>query len=201
MPARLTLASTSPRRREMLERLGVTLQLASPDPEAEANLPERLPLAEVRKLLQKVALAKVRSVPAPPGEVILGADTVVHLNNRLLGKPKDRPHARAMLSELSGATHHVVTGVAALKADSGLFATAAEVTEVRFCKLSDREIEAYLDTGEPFDKAGAYGIQGMGCLLVEGIRGCYFNVVGLPLSRVHRLLTGLGLDLLAHNAC
>lgn len=171
--------------------------MAAPDEAVEANLPERMALPELAKLLQKVALAKVRSVPTPPGEIIVGADTVVHLHDRLLGKPKSREDARAMLTELSGATHNVVTGVAAVKADSGLFATAAEVTEVRFFPLSERQIEAYLDTGEPFDKAGAYGIQGMGCLLVEGIRGCYFNVVGLPLSRVYRLLTGLGLDLLA----
>lgn len=201
MPAHLTLASTSPRRKEMLEKLGVTLQLVAPDPEAEANLPERLPLDELTKLLQKVALAKVRSVPSPPGEIVLGADTVVHLNERLLGKPKGRADAETMLRELSGTTHHVITGVAAVKVDTGLFATAAEVTEVRFFPLAERQIQAYLDTGEPFDKAGAYGIQGMGSLLVEGIRGCYFNVVGLPLSRVYRLLTGLGLDLMANTAC
>ena len=198
MPARptLTLASTSPRRKEMLERLGVTLELAAPDEAVEANLPERLPLNEVTELLQQVALAKVRSVSRPRGEVVVGADTVVHLDDRILGKPKSRENARSVLQDLSGRTHMVVTGVAVLRTDTGLFATAAEVTEVKFCRLSEREIENYLETGEPFDKAGSYGIQGMGCLLVEGVRGCYHNVVGLPLSRVYRLLQGVGVDLL-----
>jgi septum formation protein len=121
----------------------------------------------------------------------LGADTVVVLDEHILGKPADEKAAAEMLRMLSGRTHQVYTGLTLIDAARNVSVSHIEVTEVTFRELTDQEIAAYVDTGEPLDKAGAYGIQGRGALLVSGIRGCYFNVVGLPLAGLLRALREL----------
>ncbi len=136
----------------------------------------------------RLSESKARAV-ARAGETVLGADTVVVVEGRLLGKPADRDEAKSMLRSLSGRTHEVLTGVCILHA--GQCRTFVERTAVDFKKLSDRELQAYVDSPEPLDKAGAYGIQGSASKFVERIEGCYFNVVGLPIARVYGLLQSL----------
>jgi len=131
---------------------------------------------------------------------VVGADTLVVLPDRVLGKPSSREEARAMLRALAGREHRVVTGVAAVDPASGKTAEGSEETRVFFRELDEATIEAYLATGEPSDKAGAYAVQGVGSLLVERIEGCYFNVVGLPLGRLAEVLGRLGYNLLAEAA-
>lgn len=139
------------------------------------------------------AREKAKSVSgSADGRPVLGADTMVFLEGELLGKPENRDHAFRMLSSLSGEWHSVIGGVTVLWPERNLELMFTEMTRVRFRKLSPEEIDAYVSTGEPMDKAGAYGIQGYGSMLVTGIRGCYFNVMGLPVSRlVHEFRNSL----------
>jgi len=139
---------------------------------------------------------KAGSVAAQCGEddVIIAADTIVWFDGKILGKPKDTQDAARMLSSLSGRTHTVYTGVTVRKGDTVL--TEAEESNVRFRKLSGREIDAYIATGEPMDKAGAYGAQGLASLFVEGIEGDFFNVMGLPVCRLGKMLKEVGVELL-----
>lgn len=183
VPGGLGLVSTSPRRAAILRAAGVPFLLVPPAPGAEnggGGDPERLASSH--------AEAKARSVGGGAG-VLLAADTVVvSPGGRTLGKPADEEEAAAMLRMLSGAEHRVVTALFALRTSGGRAAAAVESTEVLFRTLSEEEIAAYVGTGEPMDKAGAYGIQGRGGLLVSRIRGCYFNVVGLPLVRAREVV-------------
>jgi len=179
---RLTLASASPRRRMMLEPLGYILDVRPADID-ETPLPGEAP--EVYAL--RVAQEKVASAPSPA----LAADTVVHLDGEIFGKPTDAAHAARMLRALSG-REHLVTSAFALRVGDTLI-TRAVTTKVRFRALSDAEILGYVATGEPMDKAGAYGIQGVGGFLVATIDGSYSNVVGLPLAELLDELTRLGL--------
>lgn len=192
------LASTSPRRRELLERLGARFEVMAPDEAAEAGLQAGRTIRDTALAVVAAAEAKAASVltQAPRGSLVIGADTVVLLGGRLLGKPKDAAEAGRMLRRLSGRTHRVVTAVAVLESGSGRRGSGWEETRVRFRPLGEEEIAGYVASGEPLDKAGAYGIQGLGGLLVERVDGCYFNVVGLPLSTLQRLLRPLGHDLL-----
>ena len=130
-----------------------------------------------------------------PDALVIGADTAVLVDDEMMGKPKDPADARRMLRRLSGRTHRVVTGVALCHLSRGYDVVEVESTDVTFGPLTDDEIARYVATGEPMDKAGAYGIQGFGATLVCGIRGCYFNVVGLPLYRLARMLSDYGVDL------
>ena len=130
--------------------------------------------------------------------MVVAADTVVAIDGKVLGKPHDKVHAAEMLSALSGREHTVYTGVAVKRGETLL--VEHEATQVRFRPLTEREIDLYIQTGEPMDKAGSYGIQGYGALLVEGIRGDYFNVVGLPICRLGRMLAQVGEDALAQCA-
>ena len=166
------LASASPRRRELLEMLDI---------------------AETAAMLSR---AKAREVAArrDADDVVIAADTVVWLDGRLFGKPKDTGDAARMLRALSGRAHTVYTGVTVMR--GGEAVTETEATEVRFRELADAEIEAYIATGEPMDKAGAYGAQGKGALFVEGITGDFFNVMGLPLCRLGKMLRHMGVSLL-----
>jgi len=141
------------------------------------------------RLVREAALAKARSVAARESGVVLGADTIVVCDGEVLGKPKDEREARRMLRKLSGKWHRVYTGVALVWGSRQR--VAHERTEVAFRALSKPEIERYVATGEPMDKAGAYAIQGEGAGLVRAIRGCYTNVIGLPLPRVIQLLAEL----------
>lgn len=186
----LILASASPRRRELLEKLNVPFTI---DPAAgPENPPEGADAAETVKAL---SAAKALEVAARhPGCAVIGADTVVESDGVILGKPADEADAFSMLRSLSGREHRVYTGVTVT--DGNTVLSQAEMTRVFFRPLSDREIEAYIATKEPMDKAGAYGYQGFAGLFVERIDGDYFNVVGLPLCRLGQMLSSLGVKLL-----
>jgi septum formation protein len=186
---RLILASASPRRRELLAALGLAFEVV-PSGVDEAGFTGRPAAA----LAVELALAKARDVAAGqgPGALVLGADTLVVLDGQPFGKPASPADARRMLAALSGRAHEVVTGVALVEAGSGREATAAVVSQVVMRPYGAADIDAYLATGEPFDKAGAYAVQGEGSRLVARVDGCYRNVVGLPVTTTARLLRELG---------
>ncbi len=172
---KLILASASPRRAHLLRQIGQPFKVVKSD------YPE--PPIRDEQMLEDVALAKARIVQKQyPSGLILGADTVVVHGTKILGKPDSASEAAAMLQELSGEKHRVLTGIVLLQGNRLL--TAKEETKVWMRPFTREEIRAYIATGEPFDKAGAYGIQGQGAVFVERIEGCYFNVVGLPLARL-----------------
>jgi septum formation protein len=181
---RLVLASASPRRRELLTQAGFTFAI-HPAHIPEDPLPGEDPISYVIRLAREKAQAVFNHLQDRDA-VILGADTTVTLDNHILGKPEDTADAARMLRLLSGRTHRVITGIAVVTAEAA--EVAAEVTGVRFLALSDQEISAYIATGEPMDKAGAYAIQGRAARWIPRIEGCYFNVVGLPLSLVSTML-------------
>jgi septum formation protein len=146
-------------------------------------------------LAEKLAVEKARLVASRFGDgLVVGADTVVVLDSQVLGKPEGPEEARAMLRHLSGREHRVITGIAVVNAATGQIRSDSVTTRVKFAALSEPVIDRYVDTGEPLDKAGAYAIQGYGALLVEGIIGCYYNVMGLPLRRLTELLGEFGYD-------
>ena len=192
----IILASASPRRRELLERIGITgFTVAAPNVD-ESVEPGLSPADMVEALSLRKAKAAAENFG--PDDLIIAADTVVALDTDVLGKPRDEDDAFAMLSALSGREHRVYTGVTVLRGDKAV--TQHEVTAVTFRALSSDEIWGYIATGEPLDKAGAYGIQSVGALLVSGIRGDYSNVMGLPVFRLGRILSDFGLDLLQRSA-
>ncbi|MGD9495839.1 MAG: nucleoside triphosphate pyrophosphatase [Armatimonadota bacterium] len=186
----LVLASASPRRAMLLRQAGIEFEVRVPqiveDADESGLPPAEVALTHARTKAQAVARELW-------GRLVLGADTVVVLGTQVLGKPDGPAQARAMLQALSGRVHEVITAVALAVGDGGgIVAEQIERTRVRFRRLSEGEIECYVASGEPLDKAGAYGIQGRGALLVREIEGCYFNVVGLPLSRIWDMLSSLG---------
>ena len=186
------LASASPRRRELLEMLGVRKLTVIPA-RGEERAPEGAPAAEAVEAISRAKALEVAE-QCEPGDVIIAADTVVCVDGDILGKPRSEEEARGMLRRLSGRAHEVFTGVTVIY--GGAVHCAAERTEVRFRALSDEEIAAYVATGEPMDKAGAYGAQGKGSLFVEGITGDFFNVMGLPVCRLGLMLKEAGVELL-----
>ncbi len=179
---RLILASKSPRRRELLEKAGFEFDVQPSDLE---EVPR--PGEQAEDLARRIARDKALAVAALAGQgtFILGADTVVASNGEILGKPDSPVDARRMLRTLSGATHRVMTGVCVVRAPQTVEAWTHETTFVTFRKLDPEEIESYVASGEPFDKAGGYGIQGLASRFVTRIEGCYFNVVGLPVPLVY----------------
>lgn len=191
----MILASQSPRRRELLGQMGFSFTVR-PAKGEELPHPELTPAQLVEELARQKALEV--SAEAEADDVVVAADTVVAIDGKVLGKPHDKVHAAQMLSALSGREHTVYTGVAVKRGETLL--VEHEATQVRFRPLTEREIDLYIQTGEPMDKAGSYGIQGYGALLVEGIRGDYFNVVGLPICRLGRTLAQVGEDALAQCA-
>lgn len=178
---RLVLASASPRRSALLSQIGITFEVRPSDiVEPSPNVHLNTPASEVT---QKLALLKAVDVAQHFNEaIIIGADTLVSLEGKLLGKPTDDTEAFEMLTHLSGTCHEVVTGVALVDVETGREIVWAETTQVYFRELRSTEITAYIASGETSDKAGAYGIQGRGAAFVRRIEGCYFNVVGLPLA-------------------
>ena len=187
---KIVLASQSPRRKELLARMGVEEFEVCPSADEE-NAPAGL---TPDRLVEYLSAEKARQVAGRfgPEDIIIAADTVVAVDDRVLGKPHSRDEAVEMLAMLSGRSHAVYTGVTVRRGD--VVCTEYECTRVTFRPLSGSEIEAYVDTGEPMDKAGSYGIQGRGCLLVEGIEGDYYNVMGLPVCRLGQMLRRAGLD-------
>ncbi len=184
------LASASPRRLALLAQIGIFADVC-PSSFAEIEGVD----SSAYNVVRTNALGKGREVlpTCKKSDVVIAADTVVALDNKILGKPKDTIEAKEMLRTLSGKTHQVMTGVAIFHDEKELIDVVT--TAVRFRKLTEAEIEAYVATGEPLDKAGAYGIQGYGALLVETIDGCYNNVVGLPLTRLYQMLAELEVKL------
>jgi len=183
----LVLASASPRRRFLLELVGFEFEVIPPAIN-EVDHADEDPVTHVIRLAE----VKARSVAGVLGEgLVLGADTIVLLGGEILEKPRDEDEAFEMLSRLSGAWHVVYTGLAVVDAATGESAAGYETTRVKIREMSAGEIRAYIGTGEPMDKAGSYGIQGYGAAIVEAVEGCYFNVVGLPLVRLLRLLREL----------
>ena len=189
---KIVLASQSPRRKELLGRMGLEFvtQASKIDESAFDGL-------EAWELVATLSREKAQWIARQlDGEtLVIGADTVVVRDGAALGKPKDVEDAVAMLLSLSGRDHQVCTGVTVCRGDRVL--TQVEETQVTFRDLTEAEVRQYVSTGEPMDKAGAYGIQGLGGLLVEGIRGDYSNVVGLPVSRLGQMLKDFGVDCLA----
>ena len=186
--AKLVLASGSPRRQELLRRMGITdFDVRLPD--TEENFPQGL---NPREVVCYISREKSDAVAAlcSDDEIVITADTMVFLDDRRLGKPKDEADALSMLTALQGRRHTVCTGVTVRQGSRIL--TEAESTEVCFRPATEEELRAYIATGEPMDKAGAYGIQGLGALLVEGIQGDFFNVMGLPILRLSRMLSRFG---------
>lgn len=178
----LILASASPRRAELLRNAGISFSI-DPADVPELPLAGERPIDYARRLAREKALAVFARHPA---DIVLGADTVVVVEEHLLEKPGDTNDAARMLRLLSGRTHDVITGVCVFA--PGFERLEAETTQVTFTEMSEEEIAAYIGTGEPMDKAGAYGIQGIASRWVTTIAGDYFNVVGLPVARVYRLL-------------
>lgn len=185
---KLILASQSPRRREILENLGLTFRVIT------ADIDETCAETDPRRYVEELALRKGQAVlerliaegAVDGGTVVLAADTVVAAEGEILGKPRDRADAEHMLRLLSGKTHQVISGIALLSATRT--AVASEVTGVRFSPLSESDLDFYVSSDEPYDKAGGYAVQGLASLFIDGLEGDYFNVVGLPVKRLHDLL-------------
>ena len=192
MKRELILASASPRRKELLEKLDLTFTVCPADVD-ESRLPdEDAAMYPLRTAVKKaMAIAEGRE-----NALVIAADTVVVVDNDILGKPKDEEEARGMLRRLAGREHIVITGIGIVDTVSGRTLSGTEHTIVYFHPLSTEEIDAYVASKESMDKAGAYGIQGKGSLLVRTIAGDYFNVMGLPLSKLYRLLLNVDADIL-----
>lgn len=190
---RIILASKSPRRRELMKLTG--LEYIAVDVDADETFDSSLPIADA------VADISARKAGAVKGvcdsDVIIAADTAVVLNGKVYGKPSDEREAMEILSALSGRTHKVITGLTVKQGSRSV--SCAEITEITFRRLGSEEIAAYIKTGEPLDKAGAYGIQGTAALFVSGICGDYYNVVGLPLCRLCETLKTFGIYVLKNH--
>lgn len=178
------LASQSPRRRELMEKFHIPFTVAVADVDETID-PAKAPYDEVARLSRM----KAEAVPHQYDDVVIAADTIVVCQNKVLGKPADEEDAFRMLSDLSGRDHQVMTGITVLY--QGKATVCTEVTDLHFRTLTEKEIRAYIRTGEPMDKAGAYGIQGDFAIHVKGIAGDYYNVVGLPIGRVYQELKKL----------
>jgi septum formation protein len=189
---KLILASSSPRRAEVLRDAGIAFEVCA------AQIDEaRRPGEAAQTMVMRLAEAKTGAAALQAGRnwrncIVIGADTAVELDSEIFGKPRDAAHANEMLAALSGRTHQVLSGIFLLRLPDGATRSAVESTSLTFAPIDREMIQAYIATGEPMDKAGAYAIQGRAGRYVTRIDGCYFNVVGLPLARLHALLRELG---------
>lgn len=187
---RIILASGSPRRKELLTQIGVIFEIVKA--EGEEMITTAIPTEAVKELSGQ----KAREVAAKcDGAVIIGADTVVAANGQILGKPKDKEDALRMLRLLQGREHEVITGVTVILKEMQRTIQFAEITKVHVFPMTEKQMEAYAESGEPMDKAGAYGIQGKFAAYVSGIEGDYNNVVGLPIGRLYQEMLAAGVDL------
>lgn len=191
----IILASQSPRRSELLKQLGLNFQIKT------ANIDESNSMGlKASELVQYLAFEKARVVAEDSSldrdSIVIGADTVVVKEGKIFGKPRDKQDAFNMLKSLSGSWHEVMTGVAVIDVSSSKYDKSVEITRVKMKELKDENINAYINSGEPLDKAGAYGIQGLGAVLIDRIEGCYFNVVGLPISKLSDILKNYGVNVL-----
>lgn len=194
---KLVLASTSPRRQQLLKRLGIPFDVVPPEHEEQLR-PAETPEAGCRRLADEKAQSVARQ---RPHDLVVGADTIVILGHEVLGKPADLDDARRMLQTLSGQTHLVKTAVALVSTDRQHHSGFVETTEVTFHPLREDDIQRYLDIDPPLDKAGAYGIQDWSGVFVHRVSGCYHNVVGFPLAHFYRHLqaTSLWSEILTRN--
>ena len=188
----LYLASASPRRRELLDMLGFSYRLLLPN--ADESCEETDPARFVAELAARKAEAAMELLPSEERKnaLVLGADTVVYANGEILGKPKDRADAVRMLTSFEGTTHEVYSGIALVTARGTV--STSECTSVHFGKMSAEEIAAYVATGEPMDKAGSYAVQGICSMWIDGIEGCHFNVIGLPIRKMYKTMREMGID-------
>jgi septum formation protein len=186
---KLILASASPRRAQVLRDAGLDFQIISSALD-ETPFDGESPQDLVRRLAENKAHLVAHRAIAPA--LIIAADTVVAVDSRTFGKPRDASEAREMLRQLAGRTHSVHSGLAVIRLPDETLRLELETTQVSFAPLSDHEIAAYISSGEPFDKAGAYAVQGRGGRFITRIEGCYFNVVGLPLARLYGVLRKMG---------
>ena len=185
---RFILASASPRRREILENISLDFEIIADESE-EIMIEGEKPYDTVKRLAMQKAKNIAAGIESGENTIVIGADTVVSIDGKILGKPKDEIEAKDMLLTLSGRINTVYTGLAVIETQSGKEVSDFVSTGVKFRNLSEKEIENYIRSGEPMDKAGAYGIQKIGGLFVESINGDYFNVVGLPLCRLGEILS------------
>lgn len=189
------LASASPRRRELMEQLGLPFTVVVSN--VDESIADTVPPGRMVEILSE---RKAREVAGELNRgLVIGSDTVVVWRDRILGKPRDSREALEMLACLQGDEHSVYSGLAVIDAETGVVHVSHERTRVFFRPAGLDELKMYVDTGEPMDKAGGYAIQGLGVVFVKGIEGCYFNVVGLPLARLTRVLKGFGVDVLSMN--
>ena len=185
----LILASQSPRRKELLKLLKHPFVIRVADIDETMD-----PAADPAQEVARVSRKKAEAVPRETEDIVIAADTIVVLEGTVLGKPADEAQAKAMLAALSGKDHQVMTGVTVLQDDRALVHT--EITDIHFRPLSQGEIDRYVATGEPMDKAGAYGIQGGAALFVQWLRGDYYNVMGLPVCKLYEMLGSLAPELM-----
>jgi len=183
----LILASSSPRRKEIMKMMGIPFDIIEPETEEIIGTDE-----DPNDLVSRLACMKASDVyeRAGKGHIVVGIDTIVCIDGLVLGKPHDRCDAYAMLKRLSGRTHKVLSGVCIMEDKTAPISFVSE-TEVTFADMSDNEIDEYVDTKEPYDKAGAYGIQGKAAKFIKSIKGCYYNVMGLPLSEVYGIIKNI----------
>jgi len=193
MNKKIILASASPRRKELLKSMGLEFEVIPS--EVEENIGNE---SFSRELIENLAAEKaadiVNKITVP--SIIIGSDTVVVINNKILGKPKDKKDAFNMLKMLSGNTHQVISAIAVIDTETAITLKDSVVSDVTFKQLSDEEINAYIETIEPMDKAGAYAIQGLAGMFVKSINGCYSNIVGISVFKLAEMLKELGVELL-----
>lgn len=192
MKKQIILASASPRRRELLKSLGIPFKVV-PSNFEELGLDGEVPARAAKRLAKAKALAVARRFPEA---VVLAADTIVLLGKEVMGKPKSLAEAERMLKKLSGRTHRVITGFCLLNTEDNRVIKRAVTTKVKMKRITAAELKGYLSSGEPFDKAGAYAVQGVGAFLIESVQGSYSNVVGLPLAEVSEAFKELGIPYL-----
>lgn len=186
------LASKSPRRREILSELGLKFEIITVDTDEICELSDPRAYAEELALRKGLAVADITGLDAD--SLVIASDTVVYCSGEILGKPCDRADARRMLDMLSGTVHSVISGIALITKDKAI--SASEITEVIFDEMTEADKNFYLDSSEPYDKAGAYAVQGLASMWIKGISGDYFNVVGLPVKLLHdKLKSEFGIDI------
>lgn len=189
----LILASASPRRQELIQTFGLPVSIRPSD--VDESTPEEWSPPHI---VEQLALRKASAIKetCTVDDIIVGSDTIVVLDKQVLGKPRNRAHAIAMVTALQGREHEVFSGIACIEVESGKQLVDHRRTKVRMKPLTPIQVEQYVDTGEPMDKAGAYAIQGIGAMFIEEIEGCYFNVVGLPVAALADMLKELGVDII-----